>query len=61
MRHSTIPPKKTTAIEQSKTLELEQRIARVEGRLHELERAFAQRLSALQAQLDHFIARIGRH
>jgi hypothetical protein len=46
----------------SKTIELEQRIARIELKLHracdELD-VSRQRLVALQAELDHLLARLG--
>jgi len=63
-RHST-PAHRATAkeIHVPKTVELEQRIARLELRLQraceELEQT-RQRMSALQAQLDHYGAKSGR-
>jgi hypothetical protein len=63
-RHST-PAQRATAkeIHIPKTVELEQRIARLELNL---QRAFEeldqtrQRMSAVQAQLDHYSAKSGR-
>jgi hypothetical protein len=62
-RHSTPAPRGSAhEIHVPKTVELEQRIARLELKLQrtveELEKT-RQRMSALQAQIDHYSARLG--
>jgi hypothetical protein len=63
-KKSTIASTRTTANERSffpKTLELEHRVAKLEARLNDLlagSDALNKRLMAIQAQLDHLMARI---
>lgn len=60
-RHRSIPSQRTTAPELSKSIE--QRVARIELRLKDLQQAFdvqAKRTTALQAHLDHLTAKFGR-
>jgi hypothetical protein len=60
-RHSTVPPTRDTAAEVSKSLELEQRIARIEIQVNELLVRLelqSKRSVALQAQVDHLLARL---
>jgi hypothetical protein len=65
-RYSTIRPKRATAPNlpiAPKSLELEQRVSRVEVCCSDVQEQLAvtlKRLAALQAQLDHFIARMDR-
>jgi hypothetical protein len=53
-RRSTIKSVRTLAREMPKSVELEQRVSRVELHLQELTR----RVAALQAQLDHLVAKV---
>jgi hypothetical protein len=60
-RRSTLKPVRASASEFSKSLELEQRIARVELSSRILRDAvddLTKRTAALQAQLDHLLAKI---
>jgi hypothetical protein len=60
-RRSTLKPVRANANELSKSLELEQRIARVELSSKVLREAIddlSKRIAALQAQLDHLLAKI---
>jgi hypothetical protein len=60
-RNSTIPSIRTIAIGIPKSLELEQRVARVELLIQRLQTALdlqAKLTIALQAQLDHIDARL---
>jgi hypothetical protein len=63
-RRSTVKPTRATAAEfpQPKSLELENRVARLEILVKDIRVAqdrTDKRLSAIQAQLDHLAARIG--
>ena len=64
-RRSTVPPPPATASDISiapKSLELEQRIARVEAWAEELQQTvdiLLKRITAMQAQIDHLSARVG--
>jgi hypothetical protein len=65
-KRSTITSTRTTANELPffpKTLELEHRVAKLEARLNDLlagSDALNKRLVAIQAQLDHLVARISQ-
>jgi molecular chaperone GrpE (heat shock protein) len=66
LRRRSIPDPRSTAreLQLPKTVELEQRIARLEMKLQraceELE-ATRQRMAALQARIDHYTARFGQY
>ena len=62
-RDSTIPPDRGMASEGSKSLELEQRVGRLEvnvAALRDLANLLTKQIAALQAQLDHLAAKLGR-
>jgi uncharacterized protein involved in exopolysaccharide biosynthesis len=62
-RQSSIRPRPAIAHEVSKSVELEQRISRLEMRIRDLQGTLelqSKRAVALQAQLDHLTARLFR-
>jgi chaperonin cofactor prefoldin len=62
-RRSTVGHVRTEARDFTKSLELEHRVARLELNLTEVRSTFdaiRTRLTALQAQLDHLVAKAGR-
>ena len=62
-RRSTVHPPRATAPELSKSIELEHRVSRLELKLtaaRSVIDTLTKRAVALQAQLDHLAARIGR-
>jgi len=62
-RRSTIRTVRATAMEVAKNIELEIRVARVEAILQDMREALdllSKRAAAVQAQLDHVNARVGR-
>jgi hypothetical protein len=63
-RHSTIREPRASAREVPKSIELEQRVARVELALKDMRDTLdvlTKQFIALQAQLDHVAARVDRH